>query len=212
MLSDDEFYWHSDVNNCFYSRNIKFYSSKTAIDNINANKYKRHSELFGVDFIAYPKVKITKYFSPKDKMSDRIALLNSKNFEEISKLKKQDGIILEVVIIIEDILGIGSDNLGITGSALWDGLHEKSDADIIIYGIDSVKRFISNSNKFLNASERIKKLSISQIYDIAQKFSFKTGLDVQDCVIYTSLKKYKLKSYSFLVRSALVGLGISIPR
>ena len=33
-------------------------------------------------------------------------------------------------------------------------------------------------------------LSISQIFDVAQKFSFKTGLDVQDCVIYTSLKKY----------------------
>ncbi|MHA1727385.1 MAG: hypothetical protein ACTSWY_01475 [Promethearchaeota archaeon] len=185
-----EFYWHSKKNDSFYKRIIHTYSARTAAKNINESRFRKLSQIYGTDFIIFPKKEISYYFSPKIKLRTSLENFRNGKFNALSKMTPQKGYALEIIYIIEEKFGISADNLGVTGSLLWEGIHKFSDIDIIIYGLKNTHNFIKNSSNLPKISSRFRELTTSEMILIGNKFSQKTGLSLEDCVVYTSKKRY----------------------
>ncbi len=189
---ENSFLWHSNLTNSYYERNILNYSSKSAEKNIAESEFRKYSELYGCDFIVFPRIKIKDYFKPSERLKELRNNIKSGKFSIINEMAEQEKFALEISYIFEEKLGFSEQDMGITGSMLWKGVHQHSDIDIIIYGIDNTMKFIKNSEVILKEEKRLRKPNTSELFAIGGKFSLKTGLSIEDCVVYTSLKKYLL--------------------
>ncbi|MHA1339705.1 MAG: hypothetical protein ACTSRZ_06125 [Promethearchaeota archaeon] len=184
------FYWFSRFNRKFYKRFILNYSAETAIKNIEQSKYKQYSKIYGTDFILFPREKVKYYLSPLKKFESIIKFFSEGKWDAISKAPEQMRLASEFGLILEDFFNISLTNLGITGSMLWDGLHKFSDIDIIIYGLQSTWNFIKNAPYLPSKDKRIRKPNISELFSLGSKFSIKSGIPVDDCIVFSSIKPY----------------------
>ncbi|MHA1821813.1 MAG: hypothetical protein ACTSVC_15175 [Promethearchaeota archaeon] len=184
------FLWFSHLNDTYYKRVILGYSSQTADKNIKSNKYKEFSEIYGADFIAYPHEEIKYYLQPRKKANLLISRYSMNNLDSLIKYSPQRLSAIEFIFQLEDDLGISPDDVGITGSILWDGEHKYSDIDIIIYGLNNTKRFIFSNNSLNLKPNFLRRLTTTEIFNIANRFAIKTGLSFDDCVVYTFKKPY----------------------
>lgn len=188
--SKAEFFWYSKMNDSLYERVITSYSSKNAAANIAENQYCKFSELYGVNFIVFPRIKVLHYFSPIEKLNELSSRFDNEKFKALAEMMDQENVALEISYILSNELGIPKFNLGVTGSFLWGGVHEHSDIDIVIYGVNNTLKFIKNAYRLPAISSRLRKLNTSEMIAIGNKFSRKTGLSMEDCVVFTSRKPY----------------------
>ena len=188
--SKPEFFWHSKFNDSLYERIITSYSSKNAAANIAENEYCKFSKLYGANFIIFPRKKILHYFLPVKKLNELSTKYDNEKFKALTEMMYQENAALEISYLLADELNIPKFNLGVTGSFLWGGVHEYSDIDIVIYGINNTLKFIKNAYKLPVISNRFRKLNTSELIAVGNKFSRKTGLSMEDCVVFTFRKPY----------------------
>ena len=184
------FYWYNRSNNYFYKRVILNYSTETATKNIQNSIYRKFSEIYGVDFILMPKDQIKYYLNPLKKFQSITNFFINGKWNAISKAPEQMRLASELGFILEDHFDIPLKYIGVTGSMLWDGLHEYSDIDIVIYGLENTKKFINISNQLPIIDKRIRKPSVSELFSIGSKFSMKTGVPISECIVYSAMKSY----------------------
>ncbi|MHA1110607.1 MAG: hypothetical protein ACTSRE_05860 [Promethearchaeota archaeon] len=192
------FIWNSQLTNQSYKRNIVTYSSRDATSNIKKNNYRMVSNLYGVDFIHFPRKEIKEYLDPRNKLKK----LRDQVQKLFLSLSDQERYAIEISHIFERELGIDSKNLGITGSILWEGVHANSDIDFIIYGMRSMRRFFLGINKLLQASDKFRLPSLIEQIKWAGKFSQKSGLSVDDCTVFIANKKFLLYFSKFYLSIA----------
>jgi len=82
--------------------------------------YFYHSKVYGADFLAVPLERIKKYYYPEVRLK---IILDRNNNDRIENQV------------------IKYDDIGITGSILWEGQTEKSDIDLMIYGNEYAQTF-----------------------------------------------------------------------
>ncbi len=193
-----DFIWKSQLTNQYYKRNISIYSSRNATLNIKRHKYRKMSNLYGVDFIHFPRTKIKRYLNPIEK----IKMLRDQVQKSFLSLSDQERNAIEISHLFERELGIAPKNLGTTGSILWEGVHPNSDIDIIIYGIQNMRRFFQSVNKLLQVSNKIRLPSVIDQMKWAGKFSQKSGLSVDDCTVFIANKKFLLFFSNFFLSIA----------
>lgn len=184
------FFWHSNITKQKYERVISGYSTQSADKNIASHPYQAFFSIYGSTFILFPKDKIQIYFHPNDKLHVITSEFQDNLIQYLSQSPPQKRDALELLYIIEEQCDVSLNDMGITGSLLWDGVHSGSDIDIIIYGIQNHLKFIENAMKLPKRDKRFRRLAVSEIFTIGSKFSEKTGMPVDDCIVYTNLKKY----------------------
>lgn len=188
--SSPGFSWHSNLTDRDYRRVIPHYSAETATSNIKAHLHSELSSFYGAEFILYPKGEIRRYLSPQAKLSALMEQFNANGIGALKKYPKLSREALECVFIIEELLKIPPEQVGITGSILWDAAHDYSDIDLVVYGIDNVQRWLDGIDEMINVNRRFRRLNMSEIMQISSSFSKKTGIPVDDCIVFTSAKKY----------------------
>ncbi|TFG19863.1 MAG: hypothetical protein EU530_04915 [Promethearchaeota archaeon] len=192
------FIWKSQLTNQYYKRNISMYSSRNATSNIKRHKYRKTSDLYGVDFIHFPRTKIKRYLNPIEKLE----ILRDQVQKSFLSLSDQERNAIEISYLFERELGIAPKNLGATGSILWEGVHPNSDIDIIIYGIQNMRRFFQGVNKLLQVNNKIRLPSVIDQMKWAGKFSQKSGLSVDDCTVFIANKNFLLYFSNFFLSIA----------
>jgi len=182
------FVWKSQLSNFLYERNFSTYSSKTASSSIKKNPFRRFSEFYGVDFTIVPKEIIHRYLDPKMKLQQ----LRNNVRSNFSSLTDQERYAIELSYIFEDELGISSQEMGVTGSILWGGVHAESDIDMTFYGKRSFRAFLGNIGKLIYKSNQLRSPSLTEKMTMANKFSQKSGMSLDDCTVFIAQKKFLL--------------------
>ncbi|MHA1305865.1 MAG: hypothetical protein ACTSSB_00925 [Candidatus Heimdallarchaeota archaeon] len=130
-------YWTSRETGLQYQRILKSYSLEGQMDNLENVKqieptYFYQSKVYSADFLAVPLKRIKKYYYPEVRLK---TILERKTNDRIENQVK---ILTE---LLHDHLQIKYEDLGITGSILWEGQTEKSDIDLMIYGNEYAQTF-----------------------------------------------------------------------
>ncbi|MBD3350230.1 MAG: hypothetical protein GF364_01975 [Candidatus Lokiarchaeota archaeon] len=189
-LDENVFYWYSASREAHYKRVIPNYSVKTAIKNISKHQYQQFSKIYDTDFILYPKSEIQQYLLPRNKLKRTIDVIYQQDTHRMSNLPNKLKEALEIALIISDKVKIPMEDIGITGSILWDASHKQSDIDITIYGIENALKLLKNSAILVQNYPKIRRLNVTELMNVASKFSLKSGLSQEDCAVFTSLKPY----------------------
>lgn len=184
------FLWYSNITKEKYERVISGYSTLSADKNIASHPFQEFFKPYGSTFILFPKEKIEMYFDPKLRLKTIANDFQEDLIQSLSRSPPQQRDALELLYIIEEKCKIPLEDMGITGSLLWGGAHSTSDIDIIIYGIQNHIKFIENALDLPKRDKRFRRLTVSEIFTIGSKFSAKTGMPIDDCIVYTNLKKY----------------------
>ena len=182
--------WYSKVTQLHYRRIITSYSSKTAMKNIENHPYSKYCSFYGSDFIEMPASKIKNYLIPQKGLIDLNEAISKDRVKAIQELKTQEISSVEFSFLLQDVISIPEEDIGVTGSILWGGVHQFSDIDVIIYGIKNTNNFIRNSMKLTAENPRIRRPSLTEINSLANKMVLKTGLNFDDCFIYSGKKPY----------------------
>ncbi|MBN2154458.1 MAG: hypothetical protein JW776_00255 [Candidatus Lokiarchaeota archaeon] len=192
------FFWKSDITHHSYKRLITQYSSSTAASIIESHPYREHSELYGSDFIQYPKNKIKFYLSPRKKLEQLIDTPKSK----FHSLAEQEKLAVEIAHVFENELNIPLRDMGITGSILWGGIHKHSDIDLIIYGKSNLMAFLYNIHRLVNVHSQLRTPTLMENVSNAHKFSQKSGMSIEDCTVFITNKPFLLFFSKFYLSMA----------
>ena len=181
-----ESYWTSRETGIQYQRILKSYSLEGQMNNLEKVKqiepfYFYHSKVYGADFLAVPLSRIKKYYYPED----RLKTILERNYND--RLETQVKILAE---LLHDYLHIRFEDMGITGSILWEGQTEKSDIDLMIYGNDYAQTFNSRFPEIFENSSNIKPMTQDkrQRYEISM--SKKSGLPQKITSKYIQMKTW----------------------
>ena len=180
---DGVFFWQSPKYPGFYVRAIDTYNVKKASSNIAKSNYARISNILGVPMIEVPLKEIQVYLYPEQGL--RAYLRNGNENEWESALN-------DIVTQFEGILGIDEKSMGITGSLLWGAQHNASDIDVVIYGSDNARQFMTNMPELLKKSMSIHLPPPEFIERYAKTLAKKTGLELELTRQYISRKLYYL--------------------
>ena len=181
-----ESHWTSRETGLRYKRLLKSYSLEGHQDNLENIKqvepsYLYHSEMYDVEFLAVPMERITHYYYPEYRLDE---ILNSENNDDIElKVKK-------LAELMHDYLHIPFENMGITGSIVWEGQTEKSDIDFMIYGNEFTKDFNEKFTTIYDVFPKIKPLTVEKQKRYVNSLARKSGLSLEMAKKYVKMKKW----------------------
>ncbi len=196
--SDNKITWKSGINTKDYIRIISHYSSSSATTNIKNNPYRTHSELYGVDMIQFPTSLIKLYLNPRKKLQSLINHVVT-HFHDV---RDQEKYAVEISHLFETELRIPIETVGVTGSILWQGIHENSDIDLVIYGLRNTKQFFQRIERLIQSHHQIRTPNLTEQFNLAHLFAQKSGLSFEDCTVFISNKKFLLHFSKFVLSIA----------
>ena len=190
VRNHDLMYWKQKTTSEEFIRVLPNYSSKSAGENIKKHQFKIFNSVFQMDLIEVPYKQILNHWYPQQRFMDIMAVFEKGTFQERQHLDRLERETVEVGLSLVDIFGISLKNIGVTGSILWQAQHDKSDIDIMIYGIDSTKKII-NSSKIVSSDKRgLRRYRTTEILPLAEKMALKTGRSMEECFEYIFKKNY----------------------
>lgn len=179
-------YWISRETGIQYQRILKSYSLEGQMANLENIKqiepsYFYHSKVYGADFLAVPLERIKKYYYPEDRL--KIILERNNN----DRIENQVKILAE---LLHDYLHISYDDMGITGSILWEGQTEKSDIDLMIYGNEYAQTFNERFPEIYENSKDITPMTLEKRRRYEISMSKKSGLPQKITSKYIKMKTW----------------------
>jgi predicted nucleotidyltransferase len=179
-------HWTSRETGLQYQRILKSYSLEGQMDNLERVKkiepsYFYHSKVYDADFLAVPLERIKKYYYPEERLQSILDRSRNDRIENRVKILTE---------LLHDHLHIKLDDMGITGSILWEGQTEKSDIDLMIYGNKYAQTF---NRRFPEIYENYNEISPMipekrQRYEIS--LSKKSGLPQKITSKYIKMKTW----------------------
>ncbi|MHA1365145.1 MAG: hypothetical protein ACTSP5_01875 [Candidatus Heimdallarchaeota archaeon] len=135
----------------------------------------------GADFLAVPLERIKKYYYPEVRL--KIILDRNNN----DRIENQVKILSE---LLHDYLQIKYDDIGITGSILWEGQTEKSDIDLMIYGNEYAQTFNEKFPVIFENSKDITPMTPEKRERYEISMSKKSGLPQKITSKYIKMKTW----------------------
>lgn len=184
-----------------FVRILPNYTSYSANDNIKESHYSKFCSIFKRQLIIVPRENISLHWSPTERLKDLFHKINSENFATKQSLDKLEREAIEVSLILHEYYAIPLNQIGITGSILWNSHHEQSDIDLMIYGHYNREKFYSSDQKITADSKGLRKYHKVEMYPLAQKLSIKSGMPIEDCFM-----NYYEKPYLFFFHQRKVSI------
>ncbi len=175
-----------------FVRILPNYSSKSAENNMKNHPYAQKSTIFQMDMIQVPHEAIEHHWKPQEKLLELQTAIQSNNFKEKRQLDSLHRKTLEVTYSLEAAYNINVNQVGITGSILWNSHHEKSDIDLMVYGKENIRKMRSSSPKqdLSPTSKGLRNFLKVEMMPLAEKLSIKTGLPLEECFEYVYRKPH----------------------
>ncbi|MHA1503842.1 MAG: hypothetical protein ACTSPT_01475 [Candidatus Heimdallarchaeota archaeon] len=179
-------YWTSRETGIQYQRILKSYSLEGQMDNLENVKqiepsYFYHSKVYGADFLAVPLERIKKYYYPEVRLKIILDRNNNDRIENQVKTLSE---------LLHDHLQIKYDDIGITGSILWEGQTEKSDIDLMIYGNEYAQTFNEKFPVIFENSKDITPMTPEKRERYEISMSKKSGLPQKITSKYIKMKTW----------------------
>ncbi len=169
-----------------FRRLIASYTVENATKNINNSRFSRHSSLYqGVSMIEVPVREIDRYYYPEDGLKR----LTGDSEEKYDLIEAE---CLRAAEILHDFCHVPFEHLGVTGSILWEGHHDLSDLDLVIYGQDATSRVLKSIGAIIEAGSGITSISREKQQEVAKTLRTKTGLPIEECLRYVEMKEFYL--------------------
>ena len=199
-------YWIQKETNDHFIRVLPNYSSKSAEENMDQHDYTSFSSIFQMDLLMIPPAKILHHWNPQERMQDLIK--NERNLSKLDSLERQT---LDVIYNLKEIYGINLDQVGLTGSMLWNSHHERSDIDLMLYGKENLQKIMNGpklkgmetyveksqlveedpiEDKIIQIPKGLRGYLKVELMPLAEKMEIKTGLPFGECFSYLFEKKY----------------------
>ncbi|NHJ49526.1 MAG: hypothetical protein FK733_17180 [Asgard group archaeon] len=183
-----ESYWTSRETGIRYKRILRSYSLEGHQENLKLVKdiepdYLYSSKVYGVNFLAVPIDRISKYYYPEERLKE-ILNEHEENLEDLEiKVKK-------LAELLYDHLKIPFQNMGISGSILWKGQTEKSDIDFMIYGNDFSQDFNQKFPLIFDVFPEIIPMNEDKTRRYIESMSRKSGLPLELTPKYIARKSW----------------------
>ncbi len=183
-------YWTQKPTLDVFIRVLPNYSSKSAEENIRENRYTNFNTVFQMKLIQIPCDQIKQHWHPQQRLQEILTIFQTGSFEEKQKLDRLERETIEVGLSLTELFTIPIDDIGVTGSILWQSQHEKSDIDIIIYGNENANKILQSPLVLSSEKRGLRRYRTTEILPLAEKMALKTGRPMEECFEYIYHKKY----------------------
>ncbi|UYP47087.1 hypothetical protein NEF87_003372 [Candidatus Lokiarchaeum ossiferum] len=190
VRNHDLMYWKQKTTAEEFIRVLPNYSSKSAEANIKSHSFKNFNSVFQMELIEVPYEQILHHWHPQQRFKDLLLIIEKGSLQEKQNLDRLERETVEVGLNLNELFGIDLDHIGVTGSILWESHHNKSDIDIMIYGIGATKKIVEASLNISSHKRGLRRYKTTEILPLAEKMALKTGRDMEECFEYIYRKNY----------------------
>lgn len=178
-----EFLWTSRTTKNQYRRIIKCYSAEDVRNSMETDEqFVQKSALYGIPLLYFPKEKIKTYLVPITKLSRLYELVSEKKVEALKDLRSGQLIAMNAGSIIIDKANLELGSIGITGSILLEMDHDKSDIDLLVYGIKACRAVLEWAKQLPMESKGLRKLNYSEILQKTQEYCIKYNISEKEAL------------------------------
>ena len=177
----DHFYWVQKFTQKIFERMIPNYSAESAAHNIAQSSYQQFSSIFQTNMIVVPRSQIEIHWEPRARFQALMRTFISGTFNEKLQLDDIERETLDVAVLFLDTFDLHESNMGISGSLLWEGQHENSDIDLVIYGWQDTKKILDLGSTLQFDAKNLRKPRNAELLSKAEKMIPKTGLSADEC-------------------------------
>ena len=185
-------FWVQKETEDVFIRVLPTYSSKAAHLNIQSHRYRQQSTIFNYDLIQVPRKQIHKVYRPTDRLNQILHTFQKGTFSDKQALDSVERQALEAALCISELYEIPVENMGLTGSILWNAQHNLSDIDLVLYGLDAVKKYLAVKDAPNSDQRGIRSFKKIELLPLAEKMIKRTGLPLEECFEYQYRKPHLL--------------------